>query len=241
MSCYNCNKILKYAGLDLCGECKFDPAIVISKSEAKMKYKLTENDLVKANLFNIQFEVHRNVGTKYLIKDIEKLAENLTKDLDPMDKRRLAYDKQKEKMKIINQKREKAEERKNNILICLRDLLVKSKDMDGLDIDKYINDFEFNQMLNTYVANSDLSEMDVVMDLMIKLESKINVEKNRMLRQQQIDNKIENELDAVYKSKAKKHWVYYDFINGTGDLETCFTNLKKVIEQMDKIIKRKQK
>ena len=91
MSCYNCKKDNNDSYHPICINCQFNPAVMISKSDAKRKFKLSDCDLEKSDLFCISFETIYYSGTKYLISDIINLSAELTKNLPNNDKKRQAY------------------------------------------------------------------------------------------------------------------------------------------------------
>ena len=94
MNCVGCGKEISKRYVDeICVECRFDPLVVISTTEIKKKYRLTDDDINNADLFSITFNTHGNIGTKYLISEIEELVEKLVKDLPESDKKKLIREK----------------------------------------------------------------------------------------------------------------------------------------------------
>ena len=108
MKCINCDKDLnKMWGDRICKPCRYDPLAMMSYTDVKKKYKLTADELDNADIFYISFTAHNKLCTKYLVKHVEKLVYDLTKDLDDKDPRKRAFEKQKrimDEMKIENSK-----------------------------------------------------------------------------------------------------------------------------------------
>ena len=65
INCISCNTELKRSYDKICVNCKFDDKIMISLTEVKNKFKLSEDDLDRADLFKIVFIIKGNVGTKF--------------------------------------------------------------------------------------------------------------------------------------------------------------------------------
>lgn len=88
MNCIVCNRTAnKKTYKQICRKCSMDSTIVIKEVDVLNLYKLTKEDLRGADLFKIKWCNMR----RYLVKDIEKLAYNLTKDLPPLHHKKQAY------------------------------------------------------------------------------------------------------------------------------------------------------
>src|SRR3989304_6047599 len=113
--CYSCKISLSRYEKKLCGNCSFSSSVSIFKSEVKQLYKLTDDDLDDADLFSIHPIIHRNVTTKYLIKEVEEFVSNFTKDLPDDDKRKIAYLKYKQEKNIQEEKEKIFHQREKSI------------------------------------------------------------------------------------------------------------------------------
>ena len=94
--CYSCNDYILRSVLQenkLCENCYWNYDIIIYKSQAKKLYGLTDEDIDKADIFCIKenYKKTKKETTKYLIRDIEKLASNLVKDLPDDNPKKITY------------------------------------------------------------------------------------------------------------------------------------------------------
>lgn len=83
MTCHCCNMPTKG---DFCRSCRYNNQLTIWHTEAKKRYKLSDNELYNSDLYRSQCYINDNLATKYVVKDVETLIENLT-NKDPNDKR----------------------------------------------------------------------------------------------------------------------------------------------------------
>jgi hypothetical protein len=162
MICYNCKiPIIQIPGL--CFNCKTDPNISISRTAVKQKYKLTDQEIDKGNIYYFGHVVSKTFNIKYLINEVENLADNLTKNYDPKDKRRLAYLKQKERVEFLRKKARINAEKKIGMLRFVSSIMVKINFVNPIIImcdefimayiTKYSNDVDNIIDFNTTVAN----------------------------------------------------------------------------------------
>ena len=84
--CYICKKNDSTYYSDVCYDCQQNE--MISKTDAKKIYKLTNNEIYDANLFSIEIEYKYAYGHKYIISDLENLLIKLTKNCQDSDKRK---------------------------------------------------------------------------------------------------------------------------------------------------------
>jgi hypothetical protein len=79
IKCNNCSVPIEEFNEGVCDDCRFDYKAMISKTDVKKIYNLNDYELKAANLYHITFYVHRNLGTKYLIRDIKALRDTIKK------------------------------------------------------------------------------------------------------------------------------------------------------------------
>jgi hypothetical protein len=229
--CYSCNIPISYYN-DLCNGCKYNPDIVISLSEAKNKYKLTNEQIDDADLFNIQFDMYGTIGTKFLRKDIHELAKTICfnyNNNNNNNKMKLAFYKQQMVFdEIITNSKNTADKKKLIIYnleanIMKLDYSYKIDDHpDILDyIDKYANDPEYTPFVSS----------NLILKKIIKHLEKIT----------QIDKLIDSQnWDIKYSSIAKSCSLYRNFINNRSvkSVETEENNLNNIFNIIKSDIER---
>ena len=92
--CYVCYKNISSGNKSgVCNGCKFDKSIVISSTDTKRKYKLTDVDLLSEKLFSFKTTSSYNYGYAYIIKEIEEFAKEksseASQEIDTYIKERL--------------------------------------------------------------------------------------------------------------------------------------------------------
>lgn len=214
---------------NICVECKFNPNVVISHTEAKRKYKLTDEEIDSADLFFIQFKIHGNIGTKYLISEIETLADKLTKDIDLCDKRKQAYLKQKEINDKIRDKQNKIEERTQLIKTEILELIKKYGIEINNDIDTYINTL----LIKSDVMNIDNMSVIKMVDNVNKMYIKNKIRYERKAR---IDRNIEKLFNKKYHQIGYNHYAYREYIESKikhrkEALELITKDIQKVVDR----------
>ena len=180
---------------------------MISYTEAKKKYKLTEEEIDSADLFYVQFKIHGNIGTRYLTSQIETLANKLNKDCTPDDKKRQAYLKQKEIQDEINVKKNKLEERTRDVKNEILELLKKYEIVINSEIDCYIN---------LLIIKTDVMDIDFITILkMVDSCHRLYI-KNKMKYERTIEmnESIEKLFNKKYHSIACNHRVYHNYVGG---------------------------
>lgn len=233
MSCVSCNKFTTSFN-NICIKCSFDPTIVITYTDVKKKYKLTHDDLDGENLYSFNFIVHNNVGTKYLISEIETLAEKLTKDLHSDDKKRQAYLRQKSIMDEIRNNKNKIIEDKKRLLDDINALLPKygiiSCDVVSQQINLIVDDY--------FIKNNGSINMLEILDNINRYYQKYKGETERKTT---IDDMIYKKINKKYVDKIKNHEIYQQYVKENKcTIDECFNVLfnkaKKLMEQDERYI-----
>lgn len=208
--CKNCRiDINKYH--DLCHECYTNPEVMISHSEAKQKYKLT-NDILEEqiedhNIFYISFEVYHNVCYKYLRKDIHNIAKDIVKNLDRSDKRTKAFNRQDITMSKVIEKDNKIDERNNMITEILNSFLEK------LDSSFNVNDYKkIINSINSCARNFDITPFIASNKILLDIQKIVDIENYQKNKKNKIQKLIEGCIDSKYILEAKKHKKYNEFI-----------------------------
>lgn len=75
----------------MCARCKSDTTILVSTTNAKKKYMLTQDEINDAGLYYCEITCMGTPGYKYLVYDIERLAESIFADIGSNDTRKLKY------------------------------------------------------------------------------------------------------------------------------------------------------
>ena len=159
MRCRNCfSQIKKYITSEICNTCKLASNVTISTTNAKKKYALTNDEIDEANLFNYEIRYLHARGFKYLVIDIEELAEKIFATVDNNDKRKQKYLKN---MDAIEEKMEFIDEMRENIQAYLEDRNLEP-DTDAL---------KFIEEIIKRKYNSDLEEVVTPIKRKIKLDA----------------------------------------------------------------------
>ena len=206
MSCINCNTTQSVYE-DICKNCRYDPSVVICKSDAKKKYNLTESDLNDINLFSINFTVHRNIGTKYLVSELEQLAIKLGRNKELCE---YLTDCTNRKTSIVN-----------NVTILIQKYELVIPDVDII----------INQLAAKYYTNTDMDEHLISIAIINKIKEMDDKVLEKNIRKKKIDDYIGNNIDSHYKENAKSNYAYNQFINDTITYEECINTLNKLITQ----------
>ena len=219
--CYYCKNLLsRYTSCQLCTICKYDPEIIISYTDAKRKYKLTKEEIYDAELFHITFKIHGTIGTKYLIDDVEKLAYRLIKKkkLKIFDKCVCAYNKQKEIMDKVRERKKEIEKRSKLIKRNLKYLVLKLDSKIKINRDKYILN-----LIEKYSNELDINVCDAITVILEDIEKEVN-------RKKKMEDLINNEIDEEYKIMARSHPSYKGYIyNKSTNVELYFSDIKNYI------------
>lgn len=223
MLCRGCNEPLsKYISFEICTDCRYDKNIIISRSSAIRKYKLTNEEINNAKLYSISFRVSGNYGTIYLIDNIENLAHNLTKNLDDNNKKKKAYIKQKlarepyKKSKQITNERIKIITDDVNMLLAILDPDISVETFKNYDIRHEIISLAKNHDMNVMNAST------IIYDILNSMYTRKN----------DLDKLIDDNIDEKYIRRMKLSRDYKDCINNAKEsnvnsVNYYFENIKK--------------
>lgn len=244
-NCYICNVPIK-SYWKLCSSCNFDPEIMISTTEVKKRYKLTDDDLDNENLFFITFEVYHTTGTKYVAKEIHKLAKKITAKLPDNDKRKIAFLKQEAKMNEIKEQSRQRKERYKSLVETVNSLVTK------LDEQKYLTS-EVNayilELINGHVDDPNIRIFETSIKILDYVKLRIDLIKRCENRKKRMDAAIESNFEEIYTDKAKERPEYKDYIDSSGiydkqdqelRFKQCFNNIKAYVDEIRDIATRKE-
>lgn len=227
--CYICNTPINQY-YKLCSNCNFDSDIMISTTEAKRIYKLTNDEIDEGDLFYITFEVHGNTGTKYIRQEIHDLAKELTEALPDKDKRKMAFMKQEGFMMERKETEKQRKERYKSLSETVKNLMEK------FDDDKYITAevrVSISGLINKYTDDSNISILVAAAKVLDYVKDKIETTKRLENRKKNIDDLIVSQLDEKDWETARRHHNYIIYINddtGSNKLEEYFSKIKKTID-----------
>jgi len=234
MKCINCKiGISSKSGDPICVTCRFDPQVMISLTDARLKYKLTDEEINKAHLFKINFVCHRNFATKFLRSEINELAKTLTNDLDNSNKKKQAFNKQNKSVVEYENKIKNKMFRIETITNICTDLLVKYSIEQNTEITKFM----------TNLINEDESDVDefktalAIIDKVDKLYKMLLHKQNRKI---DLDNMIKNTFTDKYLNLAYEHSEYKLFDDNDKDTILVFNQIKTDImriNNLDNLIK----
>jgi len=224
MICTNCNQITKYNISKLCYDCYSNNNVVISFSNIKKYYKLSDEEIEKLQ------EIRRNkkpVKTrKYLSKEVEEYVEILVRDLPIDNVKKRAYIKHKEMQNKQNIDREKINDKEANIINISLDLIKKINTQITLDHEKVIN--LIDECCRDNIPDYEAAQL--VFQLVNKLHMQ-SIEENNLMNI--IENLIKKSNSSItIEDKSLKYQIYLYF---NGGKKSEFTNnIKKIIEKSQK-------
>ncbi len=238
MECINCKTIISIRSIDqICVNCRFDDKVMISLTEVKMKFKLTEEELDKAKLFKIVFTIKYNVGTKYLRNQVIDLAGKLTENLPDNDKRKMVYMKYKDIMDEIKQIDKELDIKINNVKQITIDLLAKT--------DIIVNDVikaKMSELTKIYIKNDNMTAFQMAMQLCNDIIKFSNLLKDRSNRQKMLNDLIIQKFGGEYINDIKLNYAYTEYIkHNTLPLGKTFSVISRQLqEKVDKQNRRQQ-
>lgn len=130
-NCYNCKKPISKGNLTgLCMSCKSNKLVFIKDSHAIKKYPISQEDLARSNLkyFKSKFESY------YYLKDIQNLANTLTKDLGNKDPKRKKYMRQLNRFNKLNQVSKTIDTLYNSVMEDVNTLCTKLSFVEEMNI-----------------------------------------------------------------------------------------------------------
>ena len=219
MKCINCPaEINDRCTYQICVNCKFDVTVMISQTEAKRIYKLTDKEIYDAKLFFIRFTVHHNVGTKYLITEIHELARKITDNLDASDKRKKAFTKQDDMIREKTDREDKIKKLKQTLRSEVAEMLTKY----DIIIDSFVEE-QITETIRKYCDQNILSEFGVTMKI---CEDIYKYYKKKSTIDSQIVKQYGNDyLTMIIKFPLYKHYIENDKITDAD----AFAHLEKMI------------
>ena len=238
MECINCKTIISIKFTDqICVNCRFDDIVMISLTEVKNRFKLTEEELDKAKLFKIVFMVKYNVGTKYLRSQVVELAGKITENLPDNDKRKMVYRMHKDIFDEIKLIDIELDDRINNIKQITIDLLTKT----DVVVDDVIN-MKISELAKIYIGNNNMTDFQMAMRLCDDMVKFYNILKDMFSRQKILDDLIIQKFGEEYISDVKLNYAYTEYIkHGKLPLDKTFSVISKQLqEKVDKEYRQQQ-
>lgn len=161
--CMGCIKpITKRNESGMCAQCKSNLTIMVSTTNAKKKYMLTQDEIDNAGLYYCTISCMGTPGYKYLVYDIEKLAEGIFADIGSNDARKQKY---LENIKDDGNKTRLVDNMRENISIQLEEMEFEIDDDAEQFIKKvarikYFDDFDNAfKIVKRYVKINSLIDM----------------------------------------------------------------------------------
>lgn len=198
MSCHCCKKHLSNANITgLCVPCKSNKLIFINERKAVKKYPLTLNDITTSKLlyFKSQYD------TYYYVKDIQNLADNLTKNLDKRDPKRKQY------MRQINMHSKKTQIKKmediiyDSIMNRVNTLCCKLSNTDKLNLE---NNRVIRLFLENFIKSQKRKNESVTDELINNITNNIYMLIENKLKAFSDAQKIIEKYDTKHKKFAER-------------------------------------
>jgi hypothetical protein len=179
---------------NVCDICKYDTQTLINKTNVKRKYFLTDKELNNANIYKQTFKYKFDNCTRYLRSDINKLAEDLTRDLPDNDRRKKAFIRQNNKYQQLQRNIIEQNDRFMNIKKFITSIL------HTIDQHKVINTYIIENEIYKIARDLTIPETDAIqksMDNIQKVIDKLSSTGNlEILKQVQI--KYKSNKDAIF-------------------------------------------
>lgn len=234
MNCINCKVSISSWAQGICTDCRFNYDVMISLIDVFVCYRITDEELAKANLFKITFTFHGNRGTKYLKSQVHELARTLTMKSDDDNPRKQAFLRFDEYYKEQKAKKEDHENRLETVKSICLDLLRKCDVEMVPEIEKY-----FNEQIkeNEYI---DLDEFHKAMMITNKVYNKYITIIRKINAKKELDELIKNNFDCRYHEFVKRQ-------NNTECTEIykkctehCTLSVNEAFKKIKKIVDRKK-
>uniref|UniRef100_A0A6C0C7L3 Uncharacterized protein n=1 Tax=viral metagenome TaxID=1070528 RepID=A0A6C0C7L3_9ZZZZ len=204
MRCCCCFKLLRSKSISgICGKCKFDPSLTISTTNAKKKYKLTDDEIEDAWLYSFEVSINGHGGYKYLIYDIAELAKNIFAAIDDNDKRKQAYLKN---TKDDDDHSESVNNMRENIQCYFED-----------------NDIQPDDHMLAFVEKI----------IKVKYEAEVDEVIGYIKRKVRIDNLLDEHDNSAFAYKFRDHKEYEGYIyeKSNGTAVKTYEKIENIIER----------
>lgn len=215
----------------LCTNCYFNKDLMISSTEAKKIYKLTDDDLIKSKLFSVQSNFKSFISIKYIRAELYEYVKNLIMDLPYNDIRKIAFT----KLEEAKEQEFLFAKRRASLLDTVNNLMIK------LDVDKQIElqiEPYINKLIDSYANDPDIRIFDTSVIILEKISDEIQNIKNLQRRKEMINELIEKLIDKKDWNKAKTHPKYLEFTDKDNkynvnprNLNAYFTEIKNNIDE----------
>jgi hypothetical protein len=211
-SCICCGDIIINQPYDkkrdtICINCKYDTDLMITYTEAVQTYKLSGYDLYRAQLANTMGALNGSMGTKFLRQEVNTLADTLTKNLDPSDKRRRTYELRNNEFAGIKLKLEERKKRKQVIIDNIRVLLLKYEYPYKLDdhVDKIL-------LIQKLATNFVIPPFEAAMYVIDNIKKDIDLEIDMTNKREQLEVFLRSELSEEDYKIAQQNKDYIKII-----------------------------
>ncbi len=210
MNCSNCNNKL-FKKDKLCQNCKFDDNVTISKTNVKIIYKLTDDDINDPDLYGVYyftFRIQHGSGTRFLIQDIEKLVEELS-ECSISDKRYIALTKIRNERNDQNNYNMLIKKNKADTKDFLKTLIEKSDQDQFMEHKMYLIENDFYLDMDKYIVDN-INIMHVCEKLLDEIEKKAPsiYELNKLIK-----THFKKDYNKVMKVMRKNSNLYKECID----------------------------
>jgi hypothetical protein len=223
--CFHCNK---NSSCDkLCNNCRYDKNVMITATEMKKTYKISEEDLDKNEIYNEKFKTkYGSYGRSYYLPDIHKYVKNILMN-NKENPKYLSLNKVKEMIDEKEHEKEKDKKVYEFVIEGINTNLSKyniEKNFIENKIMKELIENKIRGLINSFSHNIDRF-------IILALEH-IELYHNKKI---DIDNKINERIEQEFKSEAKSHKCYEDYIFKNKNLDEC---IEILLKEQDKILYR---
>lgn len=229
MTCHGCNTPTYK---DFCSDCWYDNTITIWQTDAKKRYKLSDNDLDKSKIFKSQCVVRDNIATKYAVKDVEKLVEQISNKSET-DKRYIALKSIRDK---INEEQMKIIKEQEDISYIKQYMVSLSDKYDIQNLMIQIINGEIDSLITRLLKdNTDL--INISMQLLPSVYKKANA--RNIVNQMLLDKYKDAEFCTYIMSNSeivKCYNVFVDNNQNNQNNQAFDKHYQELIEQTDKAL-----
>jgi hypothetical protein len=221
--CFHCNKNLCCD--KLCNNCRYDKNIMITATEMKKIYKISEDDLDKNKIYHEKFKTkYESYGTSYYLPDLHEYIKNV-----------LINNKENPKYLLLNKVKEifdkKENEKENDKKVY--DFVIEgiNKNLSKYNIQKnFIENKIMKELIENKVLdliNSFSHNIDQFIILSLEFIETYHNKKN------EIDSKINETVEPEFQTNAKEYKCYEDYIFRNKNLNEC---MEIILKEQEKII-----
>lgn len=224
IKCFHCHKN-SISHNSLCNNCRFDKNIMMTATEIKKNYKISEDDIDSNKIYNETFKtIYGSYGKSYYIPELHQYVKNILVK-DKISPKYLIW----KKIEEMIDKIESEKENTNKVFKYVMDGIIIS--LNKYNIPKnFIEDETMNEIIKNKINNLIENYNHNIDKFVINILEIIEKFYNKKL---EIDGKIDEFIDPEFEEEAIKLKCYNDFIYKNKNLDEC---IDYMLREQEKIL-----